>query len=248
MIGAIFFIIGAMFGSLANVCIYRMPKNKSIVFNRSACPYCRRTIVWYYNIPIVSFLLLRGKSLCCKKKINPQYLVVELLTAVLFCLNAVLFPISQAILLSGITFFLIVIFYIDYKHQIIFNIFPYLLLVSGLLINFYPKLNPFSISVLNSFLSAIISMLLFLLIRYLFKKIKKKEGMGLGDIKLIAGLSAWSGFESFLYILTISSLIGILYFLTVQKNKRGKKDIYIPYGSCLSFAFMILLYFNSSLI
>ena len=123
MIGAIFFIIGAMFGSLANVCIYRMPKNKSIVFNRSACPYCRKTIVWYYNIPIVSFLLLTGKSHCCKKKINPQYLVVELLTAVLFYLNAVLFPINQAILLNGITFFLIVIFYIDLKHQIIFDIF-----------------------------------------------------------------------------------------------------------------------------
>ena len=248
MIGAIFFIIGAMFGSLANVCIYRMPKNKSIVFNRSACPYCRRTIVWYYNIPIVSFLLLKGKSHCCKKKINPQYLLVELLTAVLFYLNVLLFPINQAILLSGITFFLIVIFYIDLKYKIIFNIFSYLLLTSGLLINFYPKLNPFSISVLNSFLSAMISMLFFLLIRYLFKKIKKKEGMGLGDAKLIAGLSAWSGFESFLYILTISSLIGILYFLTFPKNKRGKKDIYIPYGSCLSFAFMILLYFNSSLL
>jgi len=250
VIGAIFFIIGAMFGSLANVCIYRMPKNKSIVFNRSACPYCRRTIAWYYNIPIVSFLLLKGKSHCCKKKINPQYLLVELLTAVLFYLNVLLFPINQAILLSGITFFFIVIFYIDLKYKIIFNIFSYLLLTSGLLINFYPKLNPFSISVLNSFLSAMISMLFFLLIRYLFKKIKKKEGMGLGDAKLIAGLSAWSGFESFLYILTISSLIGILYFLTVpkNKNKRGKKDIYIPYGSCLSFAFMILLYFNSSLL
>ena len=225
-----------------------MPKNKSIVFNRSACPYCRKTIVWYYNIPIVSFLLLRAKSHCCKKKIDPQYLVVELLTALLFYLNAVLFTVSQAILLNGITFFLIVIFYIDLKHQIIFDIFPYLFLVSGLLINFYPKLNPFSISVLNSFLSAMVSMLFFLLIRYLFKKIKKKEGMGLGDAKLIAGLSAWSGFESFLYILTVSSLIGILYFLTFPKNKRGKKDIYIPYGSCLSFAFMILLYVNSSLL
>ena len=159
-----------------------------------------------------------------------------------------LFTTNQAILLNGITFFLIVIFYIDLKHKIIFDIFSYLLLASGLLINFYPKLNPFSISVLNSFLSAMISMLFFLLIRYLFKKIKKKEGMGLGDAKLIAGLSAWSGFESFLYILTISSLIGILYFLTFPKNKRGKKDIYIPYGSCLSFAFMILLYFNSSLL
>ena len=107
-----------MFGSLANVCIYRMPKNKSIVFNRSACPHCRKTIVWYYNIPIVSFLLLRGKSLCCKKKINPQYLVVELLTALLFYLNVLLFPVSQAILLNGITFFLIVIFYIDLKYKI----------------------------------------------------------------------------------------------------------------------------------
>ena len=115
MISAIFFIIGAMFGSLANVCIYRMPKNKSIVFNRSACPYCRRTIVWYYNIPIVSFLLLKGKSHCCKKKINPQYLVVELLTALLFYFNAVLFTTNQAILLNGITFFLIVIFYIDLR-------------------------------------------------------------------------------------------------------------------------------------
>ena len=248
MIGAIFFIIGAMFGSLANVCIYRMPKNKSIVFNRSACPYCRKTIAWYYNIPIVSFLLLKGKSHCCKKKINPQYLVVELLTALLFYLNVLLFPIGQAILLNGITFFLIVIFYIDLKYKIIFDIFSYLLLASGLLINFYPKFNPFSISVLNSFLSAMISTLLFLLIRYLFKKIKNKEGMGLGDIKLIAGLSAWTGFESFLYILTVSSVIGILYFLAVSKNKRGKKDIYIPYGSCLSFAFMILLYFNSSLL
>jgi len=248
VIDAIFFIIGAMFGSLANVCIYRMPKNKSIVFNRSACPYCRKIIVWYYNIPIVSFLLLRGKSLCCKKKINPQYLVVELLTALLFYLNVLLFPVSQAILLNGITFLLIVIFYIDLKYKIIFDIFSYLLLASGLLINFYPKFNPFSISVLNSFLSAMVSMLFFLLIRYLFKKIKKKEGMGLGDAKLIAGLSAWSGFESFLYILTVSSLIGILYFLTFPKNKRGKKDIYIPYGSCLTFAFMILLYFNSSLL
>ena len=235
-----------MFGSLANVCIYRMPKNKSIVLNRSACPHCRKTIVWYYNIPIVSFLFLVGKSHCCKKKINLQYPTVELLTAILFYLNAVLFPTNQAMLLSGITFFLIVIFYVDLKHQIIFDIFPYLLLVSGLLINFYPKLNPFSINVLNSFLSAMISALLFLLIRYLFKKFKNKEGMGLGDVKLIAGLSAWSGFENFLYILIISSFMGIIYFYFSLKNEK-KEDTHIPYGSFLSFTFLFLMYFKSSL-
>ena len=94
-----------------------------------------------------------GKSHCCKKKINPQYLVVELLAGVLFYLNTVLFSTNQAIVLSGITFFLLIIFYIDLKHQIIFDIFPYLLLASGLLINFYPKFNPFSISMIDSFLS-----------------------------------------------------------------------------------------------
>jgi leader peptidase (prepilin peptidase)/N-methyltransferase len=151
-----------------------------------------------------------------------------------------LFDLSQAILLSGFFFLITIVIVIDFNKQIIFDIFPYIIIIFGLLITFFfPTLNPFQVGILNSLFSVVISFTLFLTIRKVFKKVKKKEGLGLGDAKLVAALSAWTGFENFLYLLIISSLIGIIYYFIVKKKKS--QEVRIPFGSALGIGFIILL-------
>jgi len=240
MIGVLFLITGTLFGSFANVCILRLPKNENIIFKSSYCPECNNKIDWLNNMPIISYVILRGHSKCCNKKISIQYPLVEFFLGILFLLNYILFDLSQAILLSGFFFLITIVIVIDFNKQIIFDIFPYIIIVFGLLITFFfPTLNPFQVGILNSLFSVVISFTLFLTIRKVFKKVKKKEGLGLGDAKLVAALSAWTGFEYFLYLLIISSLIGIIYYFIVKKKRS--QEVRIPFGSALGIGFIILL-------
>ena len=134
MLGVIFFVLGALFGSFANVLILRLPKNQNIVLPRSYCFKCQKQIPWYFNIPIVSFIILFGKTKCCNEKLNPQYIIVEILTAIIFLLNYLNFNIAQAITLNILFFITILIIFIDFNERIIFDVFNYSILISGLVV------------------------------------------------------------------------------------------------------------------
>lgn len=238
------FYLGAIVGSFIYVCVLRLPKSEDIVFKKSYCESCKKEIAWMYNIPLFSFLWLKGKSNCCHEKIKLDYLVVELITGLLFLINFILFEDYQKIITFDVLHVvLLVIIIIDYKNRIIFDIFSYSLVFTGLIVNyFFSLINPFDISILNSLITVIISSGLFGLLKFYYKKIKKIDGLGGGDIILIAGLTAWTGFKFFLYLLILSSIAGIIYYYLFNKNKD--ENFEIPFGSSLGISFIILLYYS----
>ena len=240
MLGVIFFVLGALFGSFANVIILRLPKNQNIALPRSYCFKCQKQIPWYLNIPIVSFIFLVGKTKCCNEKLNPQYIIVEILTAVIFLLNYLNFNIAQAITLNILFFITILIIFIDFNERIIFDVFNYSILISGLIVAlFFNHLNPIDITFKNAFSTSLIGFSLFFSLRFIFKKLKDIEALGLGDVYLIAGFSSWLGFEKFLYLLVLSSLLGIIYFAIFG---RQIKNFEIPFGSSMGVSFLILFF------
>lgn len=237
----LFFIIGLIFGSFANVCIYRLPIQRSIVKPRSKCTFCKKPIPWFYNIPVFSFIFLKGVSKCCNRKISFQYPVIELLTAIFFSYSAFTLQVYQASIISLIIFLLLITVTIDLNKQIIFLVFTYIIFFLGLLIQFLkPELNPFNVSLKNSLITAFIAPSLFLILRYIFKKIKNVEALGLGDVYLIASLAIWTGFEKFLYLLIGSSITGIVFYMIF--NRRNKENFRIPFGSCIGITFIVLIF------
>ena len=236
------FYFGAIVGSFIYVCILRLPKGEDIVFKKSYCERCNKKIEWLFNIPLFSFLWLKGRSNCCHEKIKLDYLFVEFITGLLFFINFILFDNYHTIIIFDLLYvILLLIIIIDYKNRIIFDVFSYSLIFTGLVVNhFFSSINPFNITILDALITMIISSGLFGLLKFLYKKIKKVDGLGGGDIILIAGLSAWTGFKFFLYLLILSSISGIIYYYLLNKNRD--ENFEIPFGSSLGLSFIILLY------
>ena len=238
------FYFGSIVGSFVYVCVLRLPKNEDIIFKKSYCEKCNQEIKWFNNVPLFSFLILKGKSNCCQKKIDVSYFIVELFTGIFFLINFILFSNYQIMVLNVLYIVLLLIIFIDYKERIIFDIFSYSLIISGLIVNyFFPLINPFNITVIDSLITMLVSSSFFGLLKFIYKKIKKIDGLGDGDIILIAGLTTWTGFKFFLYLLILSSIIGIFYYLIFNKNKD--ENFEIPFGSSLGLSFIILLYFSN---
>ena len=245
MVSFLFLISGLLAGSFANVCILRLPKNEDIFFKRSVCFNCKKKLLWYLNIPIFSYLYLAGYSNCCGKKISKQYPIIELTTGILFLINSIFFDFFQAITISIIFFVLLLIIVIDFYERVIFDFMNYFLIISGIFVSIInPNLNPENITALNSIITSIIGFSLFYFLRELLKKKRNIEALGMGDVYLIAGLGAWLGFEKFLYILSISSILGIFYYLL--KNSKDE-NFEIPYGSALGISFILLMYSSNFL-
>ena len=242
MVHILFLIFGFLAGSFANVCILRLPKNEDVFLKRSACQHCSKQIEWYLNIPIFSYLYLSGKSKCCGKELNKQYPIIELSTGILFLINSLLFNFSQSITLNLIFFIVLLIIVIDFKERVIFDFMNYFLILSGIIVSIImPDLNPLNISTLNAMITGIIGFSLFFALRYLFQKKRNVEALGIGDVYLISGLGVWLGFEKILYIISISSFLGIFYYLLVGKKEENFE---IPYGSALGISFILIFYFT----
>jgi len=205
-------ILGGIWGSFANVCIHRIPLNQSVAVKRSYCPNCGKTIKWFDNIPLISFILLRGKCRDCNKKISSQYFLVELLSVLSFLFIYYLFGISITSLLFAIlSIFFIIIFFIDLKHFIIPNTLTFPLMVIGFIKSFDPNLNTSIFpNYLNSLLGGIIGYLIIWTIIYLYKKFRNIEGMGLGDAKLLSAIGFWFGWISLPFIISSAALITYL--------------------------------------
>ena len=226
------FVFGSIWGSFANVCIYRLPANKNVATGRSCCPNCNKLIKWYDNIPIISFLFLQGVCRNCSKKINTQYLLVELISGFSFAICYYLFGISITTLLFFIlTICFVIIFFIDLKHFIIPNELTVTLMVIGIIKSIDPDLN-YEIfpNFINSVLGGVIGYMLIWLIILFYKKVRNKEGMGLGDAKLLSAIGFWFGWVSLPFILFFSSFIALVSVLPdLIKNKKNLTS-QIPFG------------------
>ncbi len=227
---AVFFIFGALLGSFGNVIIYRLPEGKSVVTPRSHCQSCGKTVPWYHNIPIFSWLILRGKCFACGTSFSVRYPLVELLMGLLFLLLYVEFGIQWLTLEYGIFIFgLVIVSFIDLDHFILPDIFTLGGTVIGLV---GAMLNP-QREFLDAFFGVLMGGGFLWLIAYAYWAIKKEEGMGGGDIKLLAWIGAVLGWKSIPFVILVSSISGsIIGILIMLKNKGNLKTV-IPFGPYL---------------
>jgi leader peptidase (prepilin peptidase)/N-methyltransferase len=251
VLAACVFIFGLIFGSFANVVIYRIPRKLSIIKPRSQCPSCNTQIRAFDNIPLISFIILGGKCRKCGQKISWRYPMVELTNGLLYLLAFYIALINtQNMYLFGVAVYLsttfLIIFLIDYDFKII----PDSLSLSGIIIGFGVSFLPgMSVRPLASAIGIVVGGLLFLGIAELGARLFKKESMGGGDIKLAAMLGALVGWQGILLVLCLASLLGTIIGLTALSLARDKKSARtIPFGPFLVTAGLITFYWGHQLI
>ena len=239
------FFIGICLGSFANVCIYRLPKNKQIITGRSFCPKCKKTIKWLDNIPLISFLLLNGKCRKCRKPISLKYFIIELITGIGFLLIYLNFNNYLTIIFLSVLFLLyLIIFFIDLKHFIIPDGLNFGIMALAIFKNFLPNFNASFIHDINqSIIGGIVGYLSIWIIIYFYRVIKKIEGMGLGDAKLMTGIGLLFGWQSIPFVLFISAVLGLIFATPSLINKKKNLRSKIPFGPfIITASFIYFLY------
>ena len=194
------------------MCIHRIPDNLSVIYGRSHCPACKKQIKWYDNIPLLSFIILKAQCRDCSAQINSKYFMIELITALSFVFIFYLFGITSTSLLFFILCIgFVIIFFIDLKHFIIPNEITYPLILIGFFKSFDPNLNTFLFpNFINSLIGGLFGYIIIWLIIFIYKKLRNKEGMGLGDAKLLSVIGFWFGWISIPFVIFFSSTAGIL--------------------------------------
>ncbi len=238
-------LFGAIVGSFLNVVILRLPEpGASIVFPASHCPRCRHPLSWYENIPLLSYLFLRGRCGHCEVHISSQYPLVELLMAVLS--SAVFFRFGLSLTAVGFFFFsaaLLVIICIDIQHQII----PDVISLPGILLGFAFSFSNSITTWQDSLIGLLAGGGILYAIALLYFVLRKQDGMGGGDIKLLAMIGAFLGWQSLPFVIFASSLSGsIIGILTMVIQKKGGATR-IPFGPFLSLAALLYMLFSNEI-
>lgn len=239
------FIFGLCIGSFLNVCIYRLPVSKSISHPRSSCTSCNELIPFYDNIPVLSYILLRGRCRFCREPISLRYPIIELLTG-LFALITFL---KYGLTLEGLIYFiyicaLLVITFIDIDHQII----PDVITLSGIPIFFLGSFGLSQINYLDSLIGILAGGGSLFLVAWTYSLITKKEGMGGGDIKLLAMIGAVIGWKGILFTIFVASAVGTVSGLLVMLKLRKGMKLKIPFGPFLAIGGIAYIFFGPQLI
>ena len=239
------FLLGLAIGSFFNVCIYRIPREESVVSPPSHCPACGRQIPWWLNIPIFSYLFLRGRCCFCKTKISPRYMLVELLTGILF-LAVYLHSGWQPATICWLIFvsLLIPVTFIDLDCQIIPDRFS----LSGIVLGFLCSLAGLTVVWWESVLGIIIGGGVLWLIAEGYYRLTGRDGMGGGDVKLLAMIGAFLGMKSLLFIILVSSLMGSVVGVLLMVINKKDSQFAIPFGPFLAFGALVYLFWGQPLI
>ncbi len=249
----IIFVFGAVIGSFLNVCIYRLPRNLSIVSPSSRCPSCQSPIRPYDNIPILSYIILGGRCRNCKAPISVRYPFVELLNALLYATVPLRFGFGWHIpVLFAFVSALIVITFIDLDFQIIPDVITLPGVLIGLIMATIIIPDPFSrnhqVGFLNSLIGVISGGGLFFIIALLGEKAFGQEAMGGGDIKLMAMIGGFLGWKSILLTTFAASLIGSIAGIIIMVIKGRGRGLKVPFGPFLSIGAMISLFFGQEVL
>ena len=260
-------VVGLIVGSFLNVVIYRLPKmleqtfhndccdflgqekskqkTISLSFPASGCPHCRQKIKPWHNVPVISYILLKGKCAYCRKAISARYPIVETATGVLTCTTLWLLGLNAASLAAVLLLWtLIALTVIDIDTQYLPDNLTLPLLWGGLIANYYG----FYTSLGSALWGAIFGYLSLWSIYWLFKLITKKEGMGYGDFKLLAALGAWLGVEMLPLIILLSSFVGAVIGMTMIAVFGRDKNIPIPFGPYLAIAGWIVFLWGENIV
>ena len=253
------FIFGAIWGSFLNVCIYRIPYGRSVVRPRSTCQ-CGQQIPFYLNLPIIAWFLLNGKAACCDQKLSARYPIVEALSGVLFLCTWLSY--EPIVAFIGVIFISILIAaaFIDLDHMIIPDIFSVGGMILGVMVSiFIPELHGFSqggieahwYSWIEAMLGVFIGTSIIYWIATIGEIILKKPAMGEGDVKFLAAIGAFTGWQGALFSLFGGAFIGtviILPYLLIKQLKKPKENKLqeLPFGPFLSLgAVFYFLFLNN---
>ena len=244
MLAPLFFILGSILGSFGNVVIYRLPQGQSVVHPRSRCQKCGTMVPWYHNIPIISWFILRGKCFHCGTVFSIRYPLVEAIMGGLFLALYYHFGLQWLTLEYGIFVFgLVVVSFIDLDHFILPDVFT----IGGTLLGLLgASLNP-----QRDFFDSLWGVLMgggFLwLIAWAYWVLRKEEGMGGGDIKLLAWIGAVLGWKSIPFVVLVSSVSGSIIGLLVMLKQRGNLKTAIPFGPYLVLGALLYLFASQEL-
>ncbi len=238
-------LFGLLLGSFLNVCIYRLPKETSIVKPRSQCPHCGTLIAWYDNIPVLSYVLLRAKCRNCGAGISARYPVIEALTA--FVSWVVFWKFGLGWMYLVFFFYaasLLTLSVIDLDHRIIPDEISLSGIVIGLLLSALTPLQPF----LQSLFGAILGGGFLLVVGFFYEAVRKQEGIGGGDIKLMAMVGAFTGWKGALFTIFGGSLVASFVGIALMIRRRADSQVPIPFGPFLSLASFLYILFGTDLI
>lgn len=223
-------LLGAVIGSFLNVCIYRLPLGRSIVWPASACDACGRELSWYENLPIVSWTALGAKCRTCKTPLSIQHPIVEAMTAAMFGLAAWYY--GPTLLLASRLVFgcaLIVLFAIDLEHQLL----PNAITLPGIVAGF-----AFSLVTEPGWVASAIGILvgggMLWLVAEVYYRIRHEEGLGMGDVKMLAMIGAFVGWKLTLVTLMMASLAGSVVGVALIASQRGGLKHALPFGTFLA--------------
>jgi len=266
LIGVFAALFGLVIGSFLNVCIVRIPEGKSIVMPASACPKCGAAIKPWDNIPVVSWLLLGGKCRGCKEPISWMYPLVELLTGGLFLGCYVAFGLTtEALKWAIFSALLVVLVFTDMRERILPDVVNYSGFAAALLLSLVTKPSdgialwianrvfefppPAAvISLADALLGAAFGSGLLWLVAELYFRLRKREGMGLGDVKMMLMAGAFLGLKRTLLTILAGSVLGSVLGVAFMLAKRKDSDYELPFGTFLGMAAVLVMFFGTPLV
>ena len=265
MLVVIWFLFGLLIGSFLNVCIHRWPPEESVVSPRSYCPKCKRTISWFDNIPVFSYILLRGRCRGCAESISPRYPLVEILNPVLFALIVGRFGLTaDSAKMMLFASMMIVLFFTDIAEYILpdeitiggtvigFLLSPFLLLEDGLssILFFFLGRNPeaWARSLTESVLGAVLFGGVLFVIGEIYFRVRDIDGLGLGDVKMVAMIAAFWGVPQTMFVLILGSIVaaivGVLLIVVAKKDWKYA----LPFGSYLAAAAVLAMFWSQGIL
>ena len=240
----VIFTFGLIFGSFANVCIYRLPQEKSVVFPASHCMKCSAPVRWFDNIPVLSWVILRGRCRACKEKFSIRYPFVELVMAFSFLITYRFDGLSWLLLEHLLLVFgLVTVSFIDIDHFIL----PDKFTLPGIVIGLVGSLINPERSAVDSFLGVLMGGGFLWAIAWFYFALKKQEGMGGGDIKLLAWIGAVIGWKSIPFVIICASMVGSFGgIFSAMRSKQGMQTV-IPFGPYLALGAVLYIWGGQSL-
>jgi leader peptidase (prepilin peptidase)/N-methyltransferase len=228
-------VAGLAFGSFLNVCIYRIPRRESLVWPASHCTQCNRPLAWYENIPLVSWVVLRGRCRTCGAAISPMYPLVELATAATFAGAVAVYGLTPLMAVRlAFACALIVLFAIDFRHHIL----PNVITLPGVIAGFVA-----SLFLPPGWISSLIGILagggVLLAIAEAYYRVRGQEGLGMGDVKMLAMIGAFLGWPLMLVTLVLASFAGSLVGILLLATGRGGMQAALPFGTFLALGALV---------
>ena len=230
-------VLGLVIGSFLNVCIYRLPRGESIVAPRSHCPSCKVFLRWFDNVPLLGYMILRGHCRECKSVISPVYPLVELSTAILFIVQYVVVENSPVLVLSRLFFvsLMVVLFVTDLQHRIL----PNMVTIPGVIVGWCCSwfVAP---GWLDSSIGIVVGSTFLVILSETYYRIIGREGLGMGDVKMLALIGAFLGWEFMLFTMLMASILGVLVWSVILVSGRGGTRYLLPLGSFLAISAIVM--------